>query len=159
MSTPSFIGILRKEGVLEFVYCHSDGYPSYLGKMLLGHYNTPGLATALVNLGSLSSVHERLAPDNGEAHSFDAPSRGGSKGGVTTAYHRNRGEDLEINSVVVDTPVVLKDAETLFRNILKEENINYGYLYSVVDKHWYAADIAQDNEFFILDENFINAHP
>ena len=35
MSTPSFIGILYEEGIIKFVYCHSDGYPSYLGKMLL----------------------------------------------------------------------------------------------------------------------------
>lgn len=152
MSTPSFIGVLCKEGIIKFVYCHSDGYPSYLGKMLLEHYNTPELATALVDLGSLSMVRERLAPDEGEMHGF------GTKGGVTTAYHRDRGDDLEIDSIVVDTPVVLKNAETLFLNILKEENITYGYLYNIADKLWYAADTVQDNSFFVLDENFINAH-
>ena len=147
MSTPSFIGVLCKEGIIKFVYCHSDGYPSYLGKMLLEHYNTPELATALVDLGSLSMVRERLAPV-----------RHGPKGGITTAYHRDRGDDLEIDSVVVDTPVVLKNAETLFLNILKEENITYGYLYNVADKLWYATDTVQDNRFFVLDENFIDAH-
>ena len=152
MSTPSFIGVLCKEGIIKFVYCHSDGYPSYLGKMFLEHYNTPELATALVDLGSLSMVRERLAPDEGEMHGF------GTKGGVTTAYHRDRGDDLEIDSIVVDTPVVLKNAETLFLNILKEENITYGYLYNIADKLWYAADTVQDNSFFVLDENFINAH-
>ena len=129
-----------------------------LGKMLLEHYNTPELATALVDLGSLSMVRERLAPDEGEMHGFDTPVRHGTKGGVTTAYHRDRGDDLEIDSVVVDTPVVLKNAETLFLNILEEENITYGYLYNVADKLWYAADTVQDNSFFVLDENFINAH-
>jgi len=133
MSTPIFIGVLCKEGIIKFVYCHSDSYPSYLGKMLLEHYNTPELATALVDLGSLSMVRERLAPDEGEMHGFDTPVRHGPKGGVTTAYHRDRGEDLEIDSIVVDTPVVLKNAETLFLNILKEENITYGYLYNVAD--------------------------
>ena len=158
MSTQSFIGILYEEGIIKFVYCHSDGYPSYLGKMLLEHYNTPELATALVDLGSLSMVRERLAPDEGEMHTFDTPVRHGPKGGVTTAYHRDRDDDLEIDSIVVDTPVVLKNAETLFWNILKEENITYGYLYNVADKLWYAADTVQDNKFFVLDENFINAH-
>lgn len=80
MSTPSFIGVLCKEGIIKFVYCHSDGYPSYLGKMLLEHYNTPELATALVDLGSLSMVRERLAPDEGETHRFDKPVRHGLKG-------------------------------------------------------------------------------
>ena len=143
---------------LKEVDCHSDGYPSYLGKMLLEHYNTPELATALVDLGSLSMVRERLAPDEGETHRFDTPVRHGPKGGITTAYHRDRGDDLEIDSVVVDTPVVLKNAETLFLNILKEENITYGYLYNVADKLWYATDTVQDNRFFVLDENFIDAH-
>ena len=122
--------------------------------MLLEHYNTPELATALVDLGSLSMVRERLAPDEGETHRFDKPVRHGPKGGITTAYHRDRGDDLEIDSVVVDTPVVLKNAETLFLNILKEENITYGYLYNVADKLWYATDTVQDNRFFVLDENF-----
>lgn len=66
---------------------------------------------------------------------------------------------MEIDSEVVDTPVVLKNAETLFLNILEEENITYGYLYNVADKLWYVADTVQDNSFFVLDENFINAHP
>lgn len=70
MSTQSFIGVLCKEGIIKFVYCHSDGYPSYLGRMLLTHYNTPELATALVDLGSLSMVRERLAPDEGETHTL-----------------------------------------------------------------------------------------
>lgn len=111
-----------------------------------------------VDLGSLSMVRERLAPDEGETHRFDKPVRHGPKGGITTAYHRDRGDDLEIDSVVVDTPVVLKNAETLFLNILKEENITYGYLYNVADKLWYATDTVQDNRFFVLDENFIDAH-
>lgn len=50
MSTHAFIGVVENTGTLKYVYNHSDGYPSYLGKMLLEHYNTPELATALVNL-------------------------------------------------------------------------------------------------------------
>lgn len=99
-----------------------------------------------------------LDPLNFPINDIYTPVRHGPKGGVTTAYHRDRGEDLEIDSIVVDTPVVLKTAETLFLNILKEENITYGYLYNVADKLWYAADTVQDNSFFVLDENFINAH-
>lgn len=38
------------------------------------------------------------------------------------------------------------------------ENITYGYLYNVADKLWYATDTVQDNRFFVLDENFIDAH-
>lgn len=54
MSTHSYIGVIEEDGTLKYVYCHSDGYPSYLGRMLLTYYNTPELATGLVNLGDLS---------------------------------------------------------------------------------------------------------
>lgn len=47
MSTHSYIGVIEEDGTLKYVYCHSDGYPSYLGRMLLTYYNTPELATGL----------------------------------------------------------------------------------------------------------------
>lgn len=74
MSTHSYIGVIEEDGTLKYVYCHSDGYPSYLGRMLLTYYNTPELATGLVNLGDLSMVRsmlrERLVPDKGKYHTF-----------------------------------------------------------------------------------------
>ena len=89
MSTHSYIGVIEEDGTLKYVYCHSDGYPSYLGRMLLTYYNTPELATGLVNLGDLSMVRsilrERLVPDKGEFHTFKKPVREGPKGGITTA--------------------------------------------------------------------------
>lgn len=94
MSTHSYIGVIEEDGTLKYVYCHSDGYPSYLGRMLLTYYNTPELATGLVNLGDLSMVRsmvrKRLVPDKGEYHTFKKPVREGPKGGITTAYHRDR---------------------------------------------------------------------
>ncbi len=33
MSTHAFIGVVENTGTLKYVYNHSDGYPSYLGKM------------------------------------------------------------------------------------------------------------------------------
>ena len=96
MSTHSYIGVIEEDGTLKYVYCHSDGYPSYLGRMLLTYYNTPELATGLVNLGDLSMVRsmlrKRLVPDKGEFHTFKKPVREGPKGGITTAYHRDRKE-------------------------------------------------------------------
>ena len=105
MSTHSYIGVIEEDGTLKYVYCHSDGYPSYLGRMLLTYYNTPELATGLVNLGDLSMVRsilrERLVPDKGEFHTFKKPVREGPKGGITTAYHRDRKERLHINKTVI----------------------------------------------------------
>lgn len=35
MSTHSYIGVIEEDGTLKYVYCHSDGYPSYLGRCCL----------------------------------------------------------------------------------------------------------------------------
>ena len=35
MSTRSSIGIKRKDGTIECIYCHSDGYLEYNGKLIL----------------------------------------------------------------------------------------------------------------------------
>jgi hypothetical protein len=55
MSTRSRIGIqLSDESVLS-VYHHSDGYPSWLGRILSTHYNTKELAAELIDGGDMSS--------------------------------------------------------------------------------------------------------
>ena len=61
MSTNAFIGI-RKNGSISYIYNHSDGYLEYLGRMLLGHYNSEEKAKALVALGDVSIVKEKLNP-------------------------------------------------------------------------------------------------
>lgn len=158
MSTHAFIGVVENTGTLKYVYNHSDGYPSHLGKMLLEHYNTPELATALVNLGDISMVRERLAPDEGEEHSFKNPVREGPKGGVTTAYHRDRKDPLEICYLSVNTDDVSTDAKKKFWRELKDDNIEYGYLYDTLENQWYAVDTYQDCGFNLLNNTYISTH-
>lgn len=88
MSTRSVIASTNN-GITRAIYCHFDGYPSHVGAILDTHYLESAKIDALIALGDLSSLGERVAPDEGEYHSYEqrAP-------GVTTAYHRDRGEDL-----------------------------------------------------------------
>lgn len=58
--------------------------------ILTEHYNTAEKLKALLALGDISILGERLAPDADEPHSFEKPAEG-----VTVAYHRDRGEPLE----------------------------------------------------------------
>ena len=39
MSTRSNIGILNKDGTIESIYCHLDGYPEGVGLELYNQYN------------------------------------------------------------------------------------------------------------------------
>ena len=150
MSTHSYIGVIEEDGT------------SYLGRMLLTYYNTPELATGLVNLGDLSMVRsmlrERLVPDKGKYHTFKKPVREGPKSGITTAYHRDRKERLHINKTVIGGPDISTNAKKVFLDIAKSDYIPYAYLYDIAEKHWFACDTCQDCGFAFLNENYLQTH-
>lgn len=59
MATRSTIAI--KQGkTIRAIYCHWDGYPEGVGATLANYYNNEMVATALINLGGFSSLHETL---------------------------------------------------------------------------------------------------
>ena len=93
MSTNSVIGVMHGDNC-KAVYCHSDGYLSYNGQVLLDNYDS-AKANHLVSLGDISSLGKRILPTEGSDHSFD-----NREEGVTTFYGRDRGEsDVEFTSV------------------------------------------------------------
>ena len=55
MSTRSRIGIELKDGSILSAYHHSDGYPSWLGRILNTHYNSYDQVSELIDGGSMSS--------------------------------------------------------------------------------------------------------
>lgn len=118
MATRSAIVVKMQDGTFRGVYCHSDGYPSHMGKMLQVHYNTSELATALVNLGHLSQVNRYIATF--APHSFDAPQRD-----VVVAFGRDRGEEVEF----IDGPTLA--------SVLRRIDYSYNYLYA--DGEWTVA--------------------
>lgn len=63
-------------GKVRGVYCHFDGYPAGVGQTLIDCYNNDTIVNQLLELGALSSLGRTLAD--------------------TVAYHRDRGDDLEI---------------------------------------------------------------
>lgn len=89
MSTRSFIA--KQTGADEYltVYCHSDGYLTYNGALLLDCYNTPEQVDELLKLGDLSYLAESLHPNPDMPHAFDYDKR---QSGVTVAYGRDRGD-------------------------------------------------------------------
>lgn len=89
MSTRSFIAKQIGKDAYLTVYCHSDGYLTYNGALLLGCYNTPEQVDELLKLGDLSYLAESLHPNPDYPHSFDYGER---QQGVTVAYGRDRGD-------------------------------------------------------------------
>lgn len=89
MSTNSNISIKTDKGY-ETIYCHNDGYPSYMCPMLRDWYGTEERAKALVALGDASYIEKRLVPSRDSDHHFDHPEEE-----VCVFYHRDRGEPWE----------------------------------------------------------------
>ncbi len=124
MSTRSRIGIENADGTVSSIYCHSNGYPSGVGKVLSSYYTDREKVQALIELGDLSILDERLTPTPGTPHSFD----GLRESGVVVAYHRDRKEDLR--SPRVD------EGLTEFKDSDVEE---YGYVFTL-DGEWYCIE-------------------
>lgn len=60
MATRSLIGILKEENLVDYVYCHWDGYPSHNGKILLENYTTEEKVLELLEKGDLSCLGEEI---------------------------------------------------------------------------------------------------
>ena len=56
MATRSRIGLELADGSILSAYHHSDGYESWLGRILKTHYNSKELAAELIDGGDMSSA-------------------------------------------------------------------------------------------------------
>lgn len=130
MATRSRIGIENEDGKVSSIYCHWDGYPDNNGKILVEHYTDREKVKELIALGSISTLKENVAPIEtlpditgvrmmkkfkvitNSVHSFDNPQEG-----VTIAYHRDRGEALDVGRI-----------DTSLEEFEKGDNEEYGYV-------------------------------
>jgi hypothetical protein len=129
MSTRSTIAILYPGGNNESIYCHYDGYPEHVGKVLLENYNSTSIVQALMRLGDLSSLGPLLVRPSGQPHSYYAQCKD-----VTVAYRRDRGE----------TDCLAKRSPSL-NLLLKgfaagDNGADYLYIWHVDDEAWYYAE-------------------
>lgn len=147
MSTQCLIGITTEQNEVRCVYCHSDGYPSYTGDLLLNYYNTRQKAEALIALGDLSLLGKFVAPEKELAmpshdnyreptqptpHSFSTPHPN-----VTIAYHRDRNDKLNIGH------------EFSEKRYYRINYKHYPFIYLFKDDKWYVNDK-------VLTEEIIN---
>ena len=118
MSTRSMIAI--KEGMeYRAIYCHSDGYPSHVGSVLLKNYTSMTKIQDLIALGALSALDEEI----GTKHEFDKRHLK-----ECTAYHRDR-DDAGPNVEVYTSEQELIDSF--------KESIDREWLYVWKHSQWY----------------------
>ena len=126
MGTRSNIGIVNEDASVTAIYCHWDGYPSHNGKTLLNRYNDISIVNQLMLLGDLSSLREKLYPDDSKPHTFQ-----NQQEDVCVAYGRDRGdtgsdsrtfEDLgeyEHFGSGVDYQYLFEDGKWMYRSTYK----------------------------------------
>lgn len=88
MATRSTIGMIQKDGTtIRSIYCHWDGYPDGVGKMLQNFYSDEEKINRLLSMGDISSLDQQIGSPT-ENNPFDNRTEG-----MTTFYKRDRGED------------------------------------------------------------------
>ena len=135
MATRSRIAIEDQDGTVRSIYCHWDGYPSNNGRILVEHYTDREKVKELIALGSISSLKENVAPPElppdiigirmlkefkvlpNSTHTFDTPQEG-----VTIAYHRDRGETLDVARVDESIEAYAKSDYEEFGYVFTKDN-------------------------------------
>ena len=74
MSTRSQIGILNKDGSIDSIWCHWDGYPSNNGKILLEEYKTKKSIRKLISEGSIDSLNNPYVDRGAVSDTFHSKS-------------------------------------------------------------------------------------
>lgn len=138
MSTRSNIAIKRKNGTVDSIYCHWDGYLSYNGKILLEYYQDVNKINKLIELGDISSLNKEIEP-TGE-HTFDAPQKD-----VTVFYGRDRGDDNVGKQVWNSLTEYFRNVDTLL--------IEYIYVYDEDKEKWFYTTTNDEHSLSKLTKN------
>ena len=59
MGTHCLIAIENKDGTVQYIYCHYDGYLSHMKPLLLSEYNTREYVEELIKKGGIVSLNKR----------------------------------------------------------------------------------------------------
>lgn len=116
---------MRKDGSIDSIYCHWDGYPEHNGSILASNYSSLKKINDLIDLGDLSYLDEKIKPTT-KNHTFDDP-----ESGVTIAYKRDRGEE--------NTEHITHKNYKEFEKYCINSDQEFAYLYK--DKKWQVASI------------------
>lgn len=110
MSTRSNIAIRERDGKMNVIYCHFDGYPlGGVGEQLLNQYQDETKVRKLIELGGISSLEDTIEDTAEKAYS-------------------NRGEGKEILHFADDTEYAKSMADDIW--------IEYIYVFDVESQRW-----------------------
>ena len=126
MSTRSNIGIVNADNSISGIYCHYDGYLSNNGNILLEHYRSVDIVQQLMTLGDLSTLREKLYPNEAEPHTFNNPQED-----VCVSYRRDRGVCISYRRDRGETDVNCQIFNNIgeFEDMADDTGAEYQYLF------------------------------
>ena len=129
MSTNAVIGMQFPSDDIKSILVHSDGYPKHTGAVLIEHYSDANKVDMLINLGDISFLGPEVTEAPKEVWGTDEVYN------FTSAYHRDKGEELNPPRFFTSTYFWLRDAAN-------NTSAQYGYLY-VANQGWVYYDLRQ----------------
>ncbi len=127
MSTSAAIGMKLADGSVHAIRVNWDGYPGHVGTILAGWYKEPERIKALLDLGELSCLDERLDSDD--------PNRGD----LTIAYGRDAGEEAMFPAQT------FASVDEYYHN--GESRMSADYLYLYEDGRWLVYGLYNDPDW------------
>ena len=142
MATRSVISKIDKKvsnGEITAVYCHSDGYLSWNGKILNEHYTNGNKVDELLSNGGISILNENIGKPGIDFN--DYKKFGSLK--QSRFYHRDRGEDKKEAATLGGENELVKFAT---------EKCDAEYIYMFAFGSWYVYDVYNNSEFVELED-------
>lgn len=173
MSTRSFIAIQHENGSFDAIYCHSDGYLTNNGKLLFENYRTPEKVQKLIDLGGISFLG--TTPDQdpiikkygflSDSEEFrnlpmEEQDKAWKKIYGTMAYHRDRGERLDIVHAdsLAELNAAFKDSWTEYLYLFKKSSKTGEWSWSVKTIHDNGQEFIPDCIDHKLEVNMTHGH-
>lgn len=141
MSTRSRIGILRKNGSIDSIFCHFDGYLDGVGEKLISYYNDLSSANKLINRGDIETLHEYADSD-----SFKIKKYGDGK--ITHSFFDDDATNWDNYK-----PIHSKNIDELLKKDI-ENLVQYIYLFNEQKDKWIWSNVNFDGEFRDLEKTF-----
>lgn len=119
MSTRARIVFVDENNIAHSVYCHNDGYPQWVGRILKTAYNNEERIKKLISYGDMSALCTEINPVPNVPHkasSYCQPD-------VCIFYHRDRGDEWEYTK-----PIEFKYTIKNMRKYIGDD-IDYTYVW------------------------------
>jgi len=138
MSTRAAIAKLNTNtNEAKLIYCHSDGYLEYTGKILNEHYNSEDKVDELLSYGDLSIINENIGEKlDVPFHDYTAF----AEKKQCRFYGRDRGEKNKEAKLVADLSNTKNAENALLEYSFENMDVDFVYVFDTVLQRFYVYD-------------------